>query len=617
MEIHIVGVVVLVIENYSLVSRANTPDPDPSDDTIRVNFSVVSSLPVDKVRVNASVIKCSTNSTVFWKNFDFITTSGGTQHTINVTLLPNMPEGNYRLYLQLYNSTGRINEMVMGSGVHNDSDLQSGFFYLTPRGNTRPNKPCNILGPETLKVGTKGTFNSSATDPNNDNLQYLWDWNQEEYDDVSPYECGEVCSITHIFKSCGRKVVQVRVREDFLGQLYDGLLQGMSQYRYGTNWSDWSNLFYVNVKFLLDFDMSCTAFASAQSAAQVTMLPSIQEIDSIYEGFAFGGTAPYNYTWYFEDNFGLPPSEQTVAYNYSHTGIKTVTLNVTDSEGYSEEITANISVVNISASFNLSLPSLYTLPGETITFNDTSAVCIGRSITNWSWDFGDGAVCYDRNATHSFSYLGLYMVTLTVVDTTMETAECSKQIAVTYDISSPEITYVDSASDRVGFGFDVTIVVDVADDISGVDNVFVNITYPDTSTVNSTMIHAINDTYFFVFNDTWQNGVYNYSIWVVDYANNTDYANGFNFTVSANASINICTLKDSYTDNEFINLTDPPGTPSPSLGYELLDDGAVLHLWNQYDSYYFNTSSGIQLTNHKDEYWSHNVMMLGYYNNDQ
>ena len=51
-----------------------------------------------------------------------------------------------------------------------------------------------------------------------------------------------------------------------------------------------------------------------------------------------------------------------------------------------------------------------------------------------------------------------------------------------------------------------------------------------------------------------------------------------------------------------------------SLGYEYLDNGNVLHMWNDYDDYYFNTSSGIQLTNHYSEYWTKNVLCIGYFN---
>jgi len=54
--------------------------------------------------------------------------------------------------------------------------------------------------------------------------------------------------------------------------------------------------------------------------------------------------------------------------------------------------------------------------------------------------------------------------------------------------------------------------------------------------------------------------------------------------------------------------------------YQPVGSGAVtcemngtetLHCWNEIDDYYFNTTSGIQLTNHIDEYWAHNVFCGG------
>ena len=50
-----------------------------------------------------------------------------------------------------------------------------------------------------------------------------------------------------------------------------------------------------------------------------------------------------------------------------------------------------------------------------------------------------------------------------------------------------------------------------------------------------------------------------------------------------------------------------------TVGYELLDNNNVLHIWNIEDDYYFNTTSGLQFTNHYDEYWSKNVFCGGYY----
>lgn len=50
---------------------------------------------------------------------------------------------------------------------------------------------------------------------------------------------------------------------------------------------------------------------------------------------------------------------------------------------------------------------------------------------------------------------------------------------------------------------------------------------------------------------------------------------------------------------------------SGNVGYELLDSNKVLHIWNEIDDYYFNTSSGVQFTNHYDEYWAHNIFCGG------
>ncbi|PNX48078.1 MAG: hypothetical protein BV459_03110, partial [Thermoplasmata archaeon M11B2D] len=187
----------------------------------------------------------------------------------------------------------------------------------------------------------------------------------------------------------------------------------------------------------------------------------------------------------------------------------------------------------------------------------------------------------------------------------------------TPDTTPPQITSVNANPPAVGFGYNITITVNVTDECSGINHVKVQIGYPGGKSGNFTMTHCSNDTYHYLFTDTWLVGQYNYTIWVTDNSSNSNSSSGHHFHVCANASISITTLSDSYTGTEYINLTDPPGSPSPSLGHELLDDGAVLHLWNQYDNYYFNTSSGIQLTNHKTQYWSHNVLMLGYYNNDQ
>jgi hypothetical protein len=180
----------------------------------------------------------------------------------------------------------------------------------------------------------------------------------------------------------------------------------------------------------------------------------------------------------------------------------------------------------------------------------------------------------------------------------------------------PEITDVTLTPDSVGFGYNVTVSCNVEDNAAGIDNISINITYPNEKTGNFTMNNTSGDTYQYVFSDTWLTGQYNISIWAIDEFGGVSSSIGHSFNVSVNATITVCTIKDSYGNNETINLTDPPGQ-IPTIGYELMDNNQVLHIWNRNDHYYFNTSSGIQLTNHKDQYWSHNILMLGYYNNNQ
>lgn len=51
---------------------------------------------------------------------------------------------------------------------------------------------------------------------------------------------------------------------------------------------------------------------------------------------------------------------------------------------------------------------------------------------------------------------------------------------------------------------------------------------------------------------------------------------------------------------------------APIIGYNIYN--GTLDIWNTQDHYFFNISSGIQLTNHYDDYWTHNIFCLGYYN---
>jgi hypothetical protein len=156
---------------------------------------------------------------------------------------------------------------------------------------------------------------------------------------------------------------------------------------------------------------------------------------------------------------------------------------------------------------------------------------------------------------------------------------------VTVDTKKPVITGVTGSPHSAGFGGGVNITANVTDGCSGVYAVFVNISYPDAFWQNYTMSNIGGNTFRYVFYDTWITGQYNYSIWAVDHAGNMNSSSGHHFHVSVTAQMSIATLKDSYTGNQYINLTDPPNPPE---NLTLVGRGLT---WNTY----YNASSGCNI----------------------
>ena len=306
----------------------------------------------------------------------------------------------------------------------------------------------------------------------------------------------------------------------------------------------------------------------------------------------------------------LDPGNTSSDYHYRCAIYK---HNNSELVGISEE--KNISGFKGWQMFNFSVP-------KPVLLNDTDYI-IGCWSDNYTvkmyYDNETGTEGYydDGSSTLQGHYfIGVYNYTPDTIYFYHEDRKYSIYCCYTPDNTSPVITNASDSPDPAGFGFNVTITADIIEYQSGVDIIKVNITYPNSTEFSYNMNHLENDTYNFVFNDTWLKGQYNYSLWTVDYANNNNISTSYSFNISGQADISVCTLNNSYTNNCTVNLTDPPSS-SYAVGYELLDDGDVLHIWNNLDHYYFDTDSGIQLTNHYNEYWSHNVLMLGYYNNDE
>jgi len=128
-------------------------------------------------------------------------------------------------------------------------------------------------------------------------------------------------------------------------------------------------------------------------------------------------------------------------------------------------------------------------------------------------------------------------------------------ISINYGLETPFVNIVTVSPNITGLGQTINITANVTD---GVQAVWLGISVSGTQT-NYTMT---NDT-MQIFNYTyaaWNNGTHS----VIVYANNSFNNLGTNSTqlfeiFNDNITVQIRTLQDSYQNNTFINLTDPPG----------------------------------------------------------
>jgi PKD repeat protein len=123
-----------------------------------------------------------------------------------------------------------------------------------------------------------------------------------------------------------------------------------------------------------------------------------------------------SFDWAFGD--GTTASGRVVTHSFSAAGTFVVTLTETSDRGIAASTTLPVTI----ATGDLPVPTFSTSPaspsvGETIFFNaSASRAGNGHTLTNFSWDFGDGTSGGGMTTTHVYSAAGSYTVLLTVVD---------------------------------------------------------------------------------------------------------------------------------------------------------------------------------------------------------
>ncbi|RLJ00711.1 MAG: hypothetical protein DRP06_01315 [Candidatus Aenigmatarchaeota archaeon] len=125
---------------------------------------------------------------------------------------------------------------------------------------------------------------------------------------------------------------------------------------------------------------------------------------------------------------------------------------------------------------------------------------------------------------------------------------------LTVDSTPPNVTVISDLPDPQGLGENVTITVNVTDNV-GIDTVLVGITPPGGSETNYTMTNQSSIYSYNYLNYT--NGTYIYTIYANDGGGNLNNSETGTFNLYSDIYLHVKTLKDTYGANEIVNITDP------------------------------------------------------------
>lgn len=173
--------------------------------------------------------------------------------------------------------------------------------------------------------------------------------------------------------------------------------------------------------------------ASAAPTASLVVSPSAGGAPLTTSADASASSAGSNpivsYTFDFGDGTTVGPQAGALAnHTYSSGGNYTVKVTVTDSAGFKSSATAAVKVGAPAAVLHVS-PALGATPLAVTADASGSTDPIG--ITSYTFDFGDGTVVGPQagsTATHTYSSASIYVVKVTVKDSTGTTASASSSV---------------------------------------------------------------------------------------------------------------------------------------------------------------------------------------------
>ncbi len=145
-----------------------------------------------------------------------------------------------------------------------------------------------------------------------------------------------------------------------------------------------------------------------------------------------------SYEWTFGD--GTSATVANVTHTYAANGTYKITLNVTDSGGlyntseHNQQVTKGVTVLY----YPVAIIKIENVTHLTVTLSGWQSYALkGKTIVNYTWDFGDGTNASGANVTHTYAANGTYIITLTVTDSGGLKNSTHVDVKVTKQVTPP------------------------------------------------------------------------------------------------------------------------------------------------------------------------------------
>ncbi|MCF8332215.1 MAG: PKD domain-containing protein [Bacteroidales bacterium] len=137
-----------------------------------------------------------------------------------------------------------------------------------------------------------------------------------------------------------------------------------------------------------------------------------------------------SYSWDFDD--GNYSTQENPSHQFQAKGVYKVELTITTASGctslHSHRIIIDQDIISTcNASFGYIMDT--TNNSKEVHFFDIST-SYGSPIVDYYWDFGDGAHSIQKNPVHTFPYIGVYNVSLTIMTQDSCISDVSKKITI-------------------------------------------------------------------------------------------------------------------------------------------------------------------------------------------